>query len=1682
MTPEQRRLLLIEAERIRLAQAQNAPVAQEEGGFFSGIGNRLIRGADTITEGVGTSLEVFGAPEWGGAVRRAIDAPTGPSDSEQFINADGEGFGWDHLPGAAVEQAPQYAASKAAAVSGAAAGSVFGPVGTAVGAVAAPAALGVAQQAGPIALERAQNNGRSEPNWVDKAVGLGTGAVSGVIDALSFKGGSGIAGRAVKEGLTEGTQSVVEQAGGSIGTDSGLEVSAKQAIGEGILGATGSVGVEGVSRGAQEVINAPKTIESIRWDDERNSYDENDVELAKRIRDVEGGRDLISNVGDTGGDTSAQGVAKTVLADLRERSKVIVSELKARAKSPDAEARLLSLENELERLRTHISPVNEIVSDLNAVMGQSRNLKASVSDYNINRIEKVFQGDPQAQRLVGLLRQIQKITPFTEAKGDLGGLNRFTRLLDPTDGRSGVGRLGFTLHGTAGLAGVGSLAGGVALNRLSRGVDSALNTRSRVKRYTESVERSVMKGKTPNVTNEERVSELQRLAAEAKAKTQAAEQKAAQGQIGPQPNLSALTTNAIFEGGAIPDTEFFKPFRLWKDATGLEPKAIYDALVQLEQGGVLPQGTAQRFRYDVRSFDTRKDEVYQLQELVRQRFNPDYSSAKAAAQAALKDPATAGRRLDASKTGISPNRAVMKAKEGARAWVNVTSDIEARKASLDGRTYSALLKLREAMNRGDILAADREKLMEDTLSALFTNPVEYDHWYKVFAPLAAIGNDYVPDKWENRQDPEWALNRKVRQVKADSQKWKKTKGKRRRAGEPPEPANVNAKPSYSSPANRNEAPVRYPFSDSKINSLIEKANGVAEPEDTPTPATKDTEAKTPKPTPALDESKAKTRPGGDRRGVAKQVQDRIDAMDLAVKRAAKFQGALEARIRSLAPTVEGKVEALVYEFASDQLTVNMLIDGFASKHGVPPEQAARMVYETLKGWEDAGAIKLVSRYKQNALRKDDENVRDAKGNRLHVMHLEVLDPDLKGNLEIAKAVNMTARMVNVDGPDVDYTVDNLSHGHHRAIKDYDDAYVDESFQPLLNTVNDLRRTPMAANPKMLKQIEDGLKGSSGHMPIKDQLQPKTVDGETDNSPMYAVSQLLYQLGTDGRREDTTFHQEWFAGANGRIYSKNGQVHSQGGDLMKGIIRAEQAAPLGGRPGLDMMLHSFGNILGFDKEAPKVRREVIFRDGYIDALLDFSKDPFGRTRLSDKTKKGAFLKDIVENGEGFFQVLNVANEVSEMVEWARQRHKKLAKDPANLLKDPKVQQDIAENYKTDFIVQLDANNNAYQIAGLLMGAQRLLQATGLIPRDPNANPDETKGADIYTEPGKIVYARIPELKALDLPDSTIRKLFKKPIGTYLYASAFQSRRAAIEDELKKIAKGAPIFGYGDMPGLIQIPDAVAAGVASEQGHTFLLDPIDDKPAKAVRRKIVQVDGGWRIDTDTTKSKRKFEAGKVRFDTFEEALAEAYGRDFYARVDRELVSTFEGMYPEIRDYLKFAEGVSKIVRDRGEEKVNVPSPDGMVLQYGFKTKHAYAGLPVERTYVDKKTGETKTFNLNLGYELPDYKVTGRGLAAFMTHQIDAFILRESYRQLGGRTGLVTFNPIHDSYGFHPSDSARGQETVLQVMQSMGNAGYNIFDAILRANGIDPAEFVAGGGVIPNRHGVEPLPAQRIPTALS
>lgn len=236
-------------------------------------------GLDQPLESMATTARALGGNGIGDFLSGLTDAPENyQSATEGFMNEGGRFFDLSYLPRAVVEQGGQFAGSILSRAGGAALGAtVGGPGGAVVGAAVAPALFEAVQLLGPVAIERARNNGREEPNADDWLWAAGTSAGSGALNAIA-PNLSGYFKRVLIEGGTEGLQSVIQQVGETAQTEAGLDINARQAVGEGLLGA-----------GAAGVLLAPTASaerKKAREDEERKAAEELEADQAESIEEA----------------------------------------------------------------------------------------------------------------------------------------------------------------------------------------------------------------------------------------------------------------------------------------------------------------------------------------------------------------------------------------------------------------------------------------------------------------------------------------------------------------------------------------------------------------------------------------------------------------------------------------------------------------------------------------------------------------------------------------------------------------------------------------------------------------------------------------------------------------------------------------------------------------------------------------------------------------------------------------------------------------------------------------------------------------------------------------------------------------------------------------------------------------------------------------------------------------------------------------------------------------------------------------------------------------------------------------------------------------------------------------------------------------------------------------------------
>jgi len=221
---------------------------------FGLLKDALVFSIDQPLENIARTLEIAGYKNPAAFLQNLVDGPQNyKSAVEDFLNMQDDtsyNFNYDYMPRAVVEQFGQIAGSLALKELGKLSFKIpyIGPIVGPLLYVGLPTSFQAAQTVGPIALERARNNGRSEPNWDDWREAGGVSLTSGLIDTYGVFGlgklNSTIFGSAVREGLTEGAQSLLEQAGGTAFTEKGLEIDPEQAVGETLIGGGSGAAVQ----------------------------------------------------------------------------------------------------------------------------------------------------------------------------------------------------------------------------------------------------------------------------------------------------------------------------------------------------------------------------------------------------------------------------------------------------------------------------------------------------------------------------------------------------------------------------------------------------------------------------------------------------------------------------------------------------------------------------------------------------------------------------------------------------------------------------------------------------------------------------------------------------------------------------------------------------------------------------------------------------------------------------------------------------------------------------------------------------------------------------------------------------------------------------------------------------------------------------------------------------------------------------------------------------------------------------------------------------------------------------------------------------------------------------------------------------------------------------------------------
>jgi hypothetical protein len=528
-------------------------------------------GVDAPLENMATTARMLGAEGTADTLSGLTNAPVNyESASDRFMNPEeGDftiaGFAPAYLPRASVEQAGQFAGSVATRVGGGAAGlAVSGgnPIVGAAGALAGPALFEFVQQLGPVAAQRAKNNGRTEPNWEDWTAAAGTAGLSGALNSIGVKGfsGAGLLNRTLKEGVTETAQSVVEQTGSSAGTDAGLQVNPKQAIGEGIIGGTsaGGVGVatDTVSGAANLTGRGLRAAKDAVIPSDTPSDAEAAADFAadlQRVSDEDGYN--LKDV-DTGSATGARAAVDTLHMEYGSQIEVMVSDLVDRLKETADDTQLQALEK----------------AKANAAKRKAKNkVKSRVDPTDFQVIQKLTAGTDEGAKLIALMRKSNELSALAN-KSVKGGISQFTDVFNPldSDGRYNIGRaIAAPVSGLGAIASGGaSLAPAIA----GRAIDAVTGRRSRVANYVKQNQGN--QGiQIPNLPSERKRKQQEKAAKDQAALAEEERKKALA--------LEATQLNDPPKG--FPGDQTPSPQYAMETGTGLTRRGVADALKVLRR-------------------------------------------------------------------------------------------------------------------------------------------------------------------------------------------------------------------------------------------------------------------------------------------------------------------------------------------------------------------------------------------------------------------------------------------------------------------------------------------------------------------------------------------------------------------------------------------------------------------------------------------------------------------------------------------------------------------------------------------------------------------------------------------------------------------------------------------------------------------------------------------------------------------------------------------------------------------------------------------------------------------------------------------------------------------------------------------------------------------------------------------
>ena len=460
-------------------QLRSAPAQQTEQPNQSFVG-ALQYGLDAPLENIATTAKAVGMDGVGNFLSNLTDAPQNyASASEEFINQGGDGYKLTALPRAVVEQGAQFAGSLAARAGGGAIGGAIGSVaagggavpGAAIGFAAGPALFEAIQVLGPVAMERAKNNGRDKPNASDWQGAIATASASGTLNALA-PGFQGLVKRVGVEAATEGLQSVVQQTGETALTEAGLEVSPKQAIGEGIIGGGAAGGVTGVTQTLTKVTETGERI--FRPQEELTERQKQGMaSFANRLLRIAEREGLdLENV-DTRSDKGAKQALTFGEGEVRNEIDTVMDQLK------DKKVR--------EEMGMDDAEYRRIKTGVYQAKGKQRDI---VPEETIDFVTGRF-GDTQiGQELTNAFIESNSATQLNR-EGTIGGFSQFvngflpwSRTASPitTISRAAAPAIGLATGGATGL--VTAVAAPLAVVGVANTIDKITGRKSKIARFT----------------------------------------------------------------------------------------------------------------------------------------------------------------------------------------------------------------------------------------------------------------------------------------------------------------------------------------------------------------------------------------------------------------------------------------------------------------------------------------------------------------------------------------------------------------------------------------------------------------------------------------------------------------------------------------------------------------------------------------------------------------------------------------------------------------------------------------------------------------------------------------------------------------------------------------------------------------------------------------------------------------------------------------------------------------------------------------------------------------------------------------------------------------------------------------------------------------------------------------------